>query len=93
MNITFDEKHQLFSIDTESTSYVIGIGDGRYLGHVYYGKKLEDTKGLYSLLRTEEPPFVPSKNLREKCAFMDTFPSEYSTWGVGDYRGKLPERA
>ena len=86
MNITFDEKHQLFSIDTESTSYVIGIGDGRYLGHVYYGKKLEDTKGLYSLLRTEEPPFVPSKNLREKCAVMDTFPSAYSTWGVGDYR-------
>ena len=25
MNITFDEKHQLFSIDTESTSYVIGL--------------------------------------------------------------------
>ena len=55
------------------------------MGHVYYGKKIEDNRCGY-LMRTEEAPFVPSKNLREKCSFADAFPTEYSTWGMGDYR-------
>lgn len=29
---------------------------------------------------------VPSENERERCSFYDTFPSEYSGNGVGDYR-------
>ena len=86
MNIRFDEQKQLFQINTEHTSYVIGIADGKYVGHVYYGRKIEDLTGIYPLLRTGEAPFVPSVNLREKCSFADTFPAEYSTSGVGDYR-------
>ena len=86
MNIRFDEQKQLFQINTEHTSYVIGIADGKYVGHVYYGRKIEDLTGIYPLLRTGEAPFVPSVNMREKCSFADTFPAEYSTSGVGDYR-------
>ncbi len=85
MSIFYDEKQKLFQLDTKTTSYVIGIADG-YAGHVYYGKKLESLEGLGALLRTGEAPFVPSENMREKCSFADTFPTEYSTWGVGDYR-------
>lgn len=85
MGILYDEKQKLFCLHTMTTSYVIGIADG-YVGHAYYGKKLENLEGVYDLLRTGEAPFVPSKNMREKCSFSDTFPTEYSTWGVGDYR-------
>lgn len=85
MSIFYDEKQKLFQLDTKTTSYVIGIADG-YAGHAYYGKKLESLEGLGALLRTGEAPFVPSENMREKCSFADTFPTEYSTWGVGDYR-------
>lgn len=38
------------------------------------------------MLRIDEPPFVPSKNLREKVSFLDTYPMEYSFGGTGDFR-------
>ena len=83
--IKYDEKTKIFKLDTQTTSYVIGLADDKYVGHVYYGKKLESTDLAY-LLRTDEPPFVPSKNLREKVSFLDTYPMEYSFGGTGDFR-------
>lgn len=44
---------------------MIGISPEGYVGHVYYGEYLEDADAYY-LLRTEEPPFTPSVNEREK---------------------------
>ena len=38
------------------------------------------------MLRMEEPPYTPSVNKREKSAFLDSFPMEYPTGGIGDYR-------
>ena len=85
MNITFNEKDRSFKIDTDNTSYIIGIADEEaFIGHVYYGSKIED-EPLY-LMRTGEPPFVPSRNNRDRGSFMDTFPCEYPGNGLGDYR-------
>ncbi len=56
-----------------------------FVGYVYYGKRVRG-QDLRYLLRTGEAPFVPSENERERCSFYDTFPSEYSGNGVGDYR-------
>ncbi len=83
--ITFDETTKIIKLDTPDSSYVMGIADNNYLGHVYYGKKLNDTNLSY-LMRTEENPFVPSENLREKVTFFDSFPMEYPCGGLGDYR-------
>lgn len=86
MSIVFDEKSELFHIETAHTSYVIGLADRRtYVGHVYYGKRVRK-QDLRYLLRIGEPPFVPSENNRERCSFYDTFPFEYSGNGAGDYR-------
>ena len=85
MGIIFHEEEQVFQIETPNTEYWIGIVDGAYLGHIYYGKKIGDAHCAY-LLRTEERPFVPSKNRRDKCSFADSFPFEYPTWGTGDFR-------
>lgn len=85
MGIVFCQEHNLFQITTLTTEYCIGITDERYVGHVYYGKRLEDAR-CACLLRTEERPFVPSTNQRDKGAFLDVFPHEYPVWGVGDYR-------
>ena len=38
------------------------------------------------LLRMEEPTYTPSVNKREKSEFLDFFPMEYPTGGIGDYR-------
>lgn len=85
MGIYFDEEKKIFKLDTENTSYLIGLTGEGYVGHIYYGKKLLRTGGRY-LLRTEKGPSVPSVLKREKSSFLDTFPMEYPTCGVGDYR-------
>lgn len=85
MGILFSQEHKVFQITTQNTEYCIGIADDRYIGHIYYGKRLDDLRCGY-LMRTKEPPFVPSANRRDKGSFMDVFPFEYPTWGVGDYR-------
>ena len=86
MGIEFFEKERIFKLDTPKSSYMIGIVDEEnFVGHVYYGKKCRDHKMGY-LMRTGEAPFVPSKNERDRLSFLDAFPFEYSTHGLGDYR-------
>lgn len=85
MGILYDEGRKLFKLDTADTTYLIGLSPEGYVGHVYYGKLLENFGGAY-LLRMEEAPFTPAVNKRDKSAFLDSFPMEYSTEGVGDFR-------
>ncbi len=85
MPINFNEKSRVFKLDTDSTSYIMALTKEGYLGHVYYGARLE-SDDTYYLLRTEEPPFTPSVNNREKGSFLDFFSMEYPAGGLGDYR-------
>lgn len=86
MSIQFEKEDRSFWLDTKNTTYVIKIVDDEgFVGHVYYGGKLQRQNAGY-LLRTEEPPFVPSKNNRERTSFLDSFPMEYAGNGLGDYR-------
>ncbi len=83
--ITYNEKTKVFKLDSMNSSYVMGISDDKYLGHIYYGRKLESLDLAY-LLRTEENPWVPSVLPREKLSFLDSYPMEYSFGGTGDFR-------
>lgn len=86
MGIKYFEKDRIFKLDSKDTSYIMAVvDDENFLGHVYFGKKIIDENVNY-LLRTEENPFVPSKNNRDRCSFYDSFPFEYSMHGVGDFR-------
>ncbi|MBD5483987.1 MAG: alpha-galactosidase [Lachnospiraceae bacterium] len=86
MNITYNEQNRVFKLDTVNASYCIGIVDeDNFVGHIYYGRKLTEDNLTY-LMRTSEPPFVPSQNNRDRTSFLDTFPMEYTGSGLGDYR-------
>ena len=86
MKITYDETSRLFKIDTLRSSYCIGITDEeKFLTHVYYGSSVSDDDLTY-LLRTDENPFIPSENGRDRGSFLDSCPMEYPGNGVGDYR-------
>ncbi|MCQ2537742.1 MAG: alpha-galactosidase [Lachnospiraceae bacterium] len=86
MNIKYIEDKRLFKIDTEATSYVIGIvGKEGFVGHAYYGESIEDDDVTY-LLRIFEGPFTPDTNERDRLSFYDCFPFEYPTHGIGDFR-------
>jgi alpha-galactosidase len=84
--ITYFENERVFKLDTLNTTYMIGIADEEnFIGHIYYGKRLKDAGASY-LMRTGEPPYMPSVNNRERGSFYDCFPFEYPTGGLGDYR-------
>ncbi len=86
MAIKYNEKSRTFKLDAKDTSYIIAIVDEeQFIGHVYFGEKLPDENVNY-LMRLEEAPFVPSKNNRNRLPFLDSFPTEYSTSGLGDFR-------
>lgn len=86
MSIRYDDVNRVFELDTDNTSYRIGIADDEgFVGHIYYGRKIRSQQ-CGQFLRTCEGPFVPSTNNRERCSFLDTFPTEYSGNGIGDYR-------
>lgn len=86
MGIQFFEKERIFKLDTCASTYMIAVVDEeKFIGHVYFGPHIEEHDASY-LMRIYEPPFVPTKNGRDRLAFYDTFPTEYPTHGLGDFR-------
>lgn len=85
MPVIYNEEQKIFVLNTQNTTYAIGIVDESYLCHVYYGKRLHTTDLRY-LLKEEDAPYVPSKNQREKNSFLDMAYMEYPETGMGDYR-------
>ncbi|MBQ8798355.1 MAG: alpha-galactosidase [Lachnospiraceae bacterium] len=86
MAIKYNENSKSFQLDTKGASYVIGIADAEgFAGHAYFGKKLGDDDVTY-LMRAGEHPFTPETNARDRLSFLDCFPMEYPTGGVGDFR-------
>lgn len=91
MGIIYYEEDKIFKLDTPESSYIIAIADKeQFVGHVYYGKRLKYHDVSY-LMRLNEPPFVPSLNNRDRLSFYDSFPSEYSVHGLGDFRSSCLE--
>ncbi len=85
MAVRYYEDQRIFKLDTKNTTYMIGLTPEGYVGHVYYGDYMESADAAY-LLRTGEHPYTPSVLPREKSSFLDFFPTEYPTGGIGDYR-------
>ena len=80
MAILYYDDKKLFQLNTEKTTYVIGLSPEGYVGHVYYGPLLHGEPDLYPL-RMDEPPFTPSaireRNLRSSTVFQwNTRPEE-----------------
>lgn len=87
MGITYIPEEKLFKLDTPGTTYCIGIIDKEgFLGHAYYGRRIENSQGISALMRIYENPMTPETNARDRLSFLDSFPTEYSAHGVGDYR-------
>ncbi len=81
-----DKIRCFFRLSGKNSEYVIAVVDEEgFIGHVYYGNKIM-ADDYSSLLRINESPYLPSCNDRDRGSFMDSFPVEYSTHGIGDYR-------
>ena len=84
MAISFDENKKIFKLDTKNTSYMMGVSRDGYLGHLYYGNKMNHFCNTEVFRESEYPG--PSVNRGAKLNFLSVFPFEYPTGGVGDYR-------
>lgn len=91
--IVFDGKENIFKIDTENNSYVMGIIDEKYIVHIYYGKKLSGTHLAYLLDMDQEYLNDIHINYGEKSSFLDRLTMEYPTAGMGDFRQSCIEAA
>lgn len=73
MSIRYDDVNRVFELDTDNTSYRIGIADDEgFVGHIYYGRKIRSQQ-CGQFLRTWEGPFVPSTNNREEARSLTHF--------------------
>lgn len=86
MGINYNVDNRVFKLDSKNSTYMIGIVDQEgFVVHIYYGSYIED-ENLSYLLGIDEYPFTPEKNNRDRLSFLDNFPFEYSSYGVGDFR-------
>ena len=82
--ITYNKQTKMFFLNTPNSTYAMKVTDG-YLGHAYFGSSIGEDDISY-LLRADQYPFYPSKLPREKLSFMDMYPHELPTDGLGDFR-------
>lgn len=87
--IDWSEETGIWKLDTPGTTYLIGLCEGRWLGHLYYGERLQGTAAQMApalgLLRTGEPPLPPGEDIGEEAGFRNVFPWEFPTCGGGDF--------
>ena len=85
--IVFDQKSRLITMYTKNTTYQMKVWDYDVLLHSYYGPRISGGDLSY-LLRRKDRGFSPNPNEAggSRTFSLDTFPQEYSTCGVGDFR-------
>lgn len=87
MPIHFSEKHKTFKLDTENSSYIIGVYEGNYLLNIYYGVFIPDSFVANRSIRTPNASFSPvPTNIGGRGFSPDSAPIEYGTNGAGDFR-------
>ena len=82
-----DRANRLITLHTQNTTYQMKVWDYGVLLHTYYGPRLSGGD-LSCLLRCKDRGFSPNPNEAgsDRTFSLDTFPQEYSTCGVGDFR-------
>lgn len=88
MAIKYNSENRLFSLDTESSSYQMKIGDEGYLYHLHYGKRFfaGDSDTGFSFGSAAFSPSPSDCAAAEQPISPNIIPQEYSGFGSGDYR-------
>ncbi|MEK4293877.1 alpha-galactosidase [Paenibacillus sp. FSL R5-0914] len=84
MSIYYDDSRKVFHLQSEQSSYVIEVVRGELPAHVYWGPKLEGIVQPLNLV--ERCSFSPTYTMEDKRISLDTIPSEFPSYGNGDFR-------
>ena len=81
-------KNQTFTLSTNRTAYQMKVGAYNFLFHTYYGKKIDETDMSYLFSYQDVGFFFFFYDAGKDRTFsIDTLPLEYSSFGIGDFRG------
>ena len=89
MAVRFDEKKNLFTLQTLDSTYQMKVDDHGVLLHTYYGAPADETDFSY-LIGPEDRGFSgqPGDEKKNRTYSMDYYPLEYPVQGNGDFRVK-----
>ena len=85
MSIVYDGAAKTFKLDTPSTSYIMRIGEGGYLLHVYYGARVLETDLSYLNITSGIGASFSADSVSGHIS-CDIAPMEYSCANSGDMR-------
>ncbi|GGF99939.1 alpha-galactosidase [Paenibacillus abyssi] len=87
MGILYDEKQQIFHLQSKDTSYVFQIVNAGYPAHLYWGRRIRGLQQLDRLLELKQRgSFSPSTDPDQLSFSLDTLPQEYPGYGNSDFR-------
>lgn len=85
MSITVDKEAKVFHLQTKNTSYIMRVAKGRYLAHVYWGKKIK-TLDMENAQINRGVCFDAMPDTQDKSYSLDYVRQEYPTGCQTDYR-------
>ena len=87
MSIQFDQKTNIFKLDTDVSTYAFMAYEQGYLVHLYYGPKVPDEdlshlmyRGWYDSLSPRDP------KVQDRRFSLDSIPQELPGNSTGDFR-------
>ncbi|MEC0131329.1 MULTISPECIES: alpha-galactosidase [Paenibacillus] len=86
MGIYYDDNRKVFHLQSEKSSYIIELIKGVIPAHVYWGPKLAGREFQHPLNLVERCSFSPTYLQEDKNISLDTLPSEFPSYGNGDFR-------
>jgi alpha-galactosidase len=86
MGIVFNENEKVFHLQMGNSSYIMQIVKGKYLAHLYWGKKLTFFSPGHLLTYKPRSSFSPNPDNGDSMFSLDTLPQEYPAYGNSDFR-------
>lgn len=86
MAIYYQHEEQIFTLNTDNTTYQMKVDKYGFILHLYYGKKISGNMDY--LLTYYDRGFSgnPSDTGADRTYSLDALPQEYPVMGMGDYR-------
>lgn len=86
MSIKYDSKNNVFHIQTENTSYIVGVLCGKYLIHLYYGQRIREYGDIYDNLPVSANMPLSPTDIEDVGMSTNLLPLEYPCYGSSDFR-------
>ena len=87
MSIIFNEKNQTITLNTKNSTYQMKINEHKFLLHTYYGNRISQMDMAYLHIDHDRAcSGQPDEVFPSRIVSFNTFPQEFTSCGIGDFR-------